>query len=281
MEYFAAQGISFDTPVNSLFAKTSSQFRLRSEKHTGWGDSVTLAHLVSHSALNLHYVKGFAVDQPMPNIGEIVFNGPAFGYESVAVINDPGSRFAYSGGGFLVLEYLIECMEGTSIQQITTPFLRALNLHHLTFAQKNLPGIDYADGYFDNGQVVTGGRLMFPAFAAGALGSAADVMRFLTHIQHAFHDLKGSGPISHDTAVRMLRSTDKGCREFMGCDMGLGIFVAEMGHNRVAIHQGANEGFRAIFMHVMDGPDQGKGFTDCATPITEAYYSSLRLQSTY
>jgi allantoicase/CubicO group peptidase (beta-lactamase class C family) len=261
MEYFAAQGISFDTPVNSLFAKTSSQFRLRSEKHTGWGDRVTLAHLVSHSALNLHYVKGFAVDQPMPNIGEIVFNGPAFGYESVAVINDPGSRFAYSGGGFLVLEYLIECMEGTSIQQITTPFLRALNLHHLTFAQKNLPGIDYADGYFDNGQVVTGGRLMFPAFAAGALGSAADVMRFLTHIQHAFHDLKGSGPISHDTAVRMLRSTDKGCREFMGCDMGLGIFVAEMGHNRVAIHQGANEGFRAIFMHVMDGPDQGKGFT--------------------
>lgn len=261
MEYFASQGIGFETPVNTLFAKTKSQFRLRSSTNPAWGDRVTLAHLVSHSALNLHYVKGFPVNQPMPPIGEIVFNGPALGYESVNVINEPGLQFSYSGGGFLVLEYLIESLAETPIQKLIAPFFEALGLTHLTMHHTNRPDRDYADGYFDHGQVVPGGRLMFPAFAAGALGTARDVSGFLTHLQKAFHNLDGSGAISHDTAVRMLKGSDKGCRAFMGCDMGLGIFVAEMGPNRVAIHQGANEGFRAIFMHVMDGPDTGKGLT--------------------
>jgi malate synthase len=261
MEYFAAKGICFDTSVNSLFAQTKSQFRLRSPSNPLWGDQVTLRHLVSHSALNLHYVKGFAVDSPMPAIGDIVFNSPAYGYENIAVINNPGSRFSYSGGGFLVLEYLIESMENQSIQEMTKPFLKKLGLTHVTMTQSTLPSYAYADGYFDNGQVVPGGRLMFPAFAAGAMATAADVLRFLVHLQRAFHDINGSGAISHDTAVQMMRGADRGCIEFMGCKMGLGVFVAEMGDNRVAIHQGANEGFRSIFMHVVDGPDAGKGLT--------------------
>jgi allantoicase len=57
----------------------------------------------------------------------------------------------------------------------------------------------------------------------------------------------------------MLHGSDRGCRAFMGCDMGLGIFTAEAGPNRLAIHQGANEGFRAVFIHCYAGPDRGQG----------------------
>jgi allantoicase len=108
--------------------------------------------------------------------------------------------------------------------------------------------------------MVTGGRLFFPAFAAGGMGTANDMLSFLGHLGRAFTDLKGSGGISHDTAVLMLHGRDRGCRAFMGCDMGLGVFIGEMGDNRVAIHQGANEGFRAIYIYVFFGPDAGKGF---------------------
>ena len=260
IEFFAKAGISLDDRVNALFSRTKSQFRLVSKGEPVWADHVTVADLMRHSALNMHYVKGFDAGQGVPPIGEVAFNGPQFGYEPVAVISTPGTSFKYSGGGFIVLEYLIECLSEKSMHDLTDPFLKVLGLNHLTFTQKSLKGHSYADGYFDDGFVVPGGRQLFPAFAAGAMGSAEDMLAFLGHLGRAFSDLKGSGPISHDTAVTMLHGRDLGCREFMGCDMGLGVFVADMGDNRVAIHQGANEGFRAIYIYAFSGPDAGKGF---------------------
>ena len=45
-------------------------------------------------------------------------------------------------------------------------------------------------------------------------------------------------PISHDCAVRMLhRRGVPGGIEFMAADVGLGVFVAECGANRIALHQ--------------------------------------------
>lgn len=36
---------------------------------------------------------------------------------------------------------------------------------------------------------------------------------------------------------QMLWYTDRGCYDFMGANIGLGVFVAEAGENRIAIHQ--------------------------------------------
>ena len=49
--------------------------------------------------------------------------------------------------------------------------------------------------------------------------------------------------ISHDTATRMLHAADQkgiGALDFMGAEMGLGVFVVTIGDNRVACHQGGN-----------------------------------------
>jgi len=46
----------------------------------------------------------------------------------------------------------------------------------------------------------------------------------------------------------------------MGVNIGIGVFVAEAGANRLAIHQGANDGFRGLSAYCFDGPDTGKGF---------------------
>jgi hypothetical protein len=43
----------------------------------------------------------------------------------------------------------------------------------------------------------------------------------------------------------------------MACEVGTGLFIANAGPNRVAIHQGANEGYRALFVAVYDGPARG------------------------
>ena len=74
-------------------------------------------------------------------------------------------------------------------------------------------------------------------------------MIFLKHLAQAHKDLNGSGGISHDTAVNMLNGKDLGCQEFMKANMGLGVFIVEAGENKFMLHQGANDGFRAIYLY--------------------------------
>ena len=58
----------------------------------------------------------------------------------------------------------------------------------------------------------------------------------------------------------MLGSTfDKGCFDFMHSRMGVGVFVAEAGENKVMLHQAANDGFRGLYMICFDGPAAASG----------------------
>jgi len=106
---------------------------------------------------------------------------------------------------------------------------------------------------------VEGTRKMFPSFAAGGMGTSHAMAHFLEHLEEAYHNVNGSGGLSHDTARLMLFGTDKGCKKFMNSLMGLGIFIVEAENNKFMLHQGANDGFRCIFLHCFAGPDRGKG----------------------
>tara|TARA_R110000868_G_scaffold80095_7_gene227839 strand:- start:13648 stop:18186 length:4539 start_codon:yes stop_codon:yes gene_type:complete len=255
IEYLRTKGITLDSKVNDVLAQTTSNFRLKGE----WADLVTISNLMSHDALNMHYVNGVPCDHEMPNVLELLNGHEKYGYPAVEVINKPGTVFKYSGGGFLVLEHLIEALSGESIVSLTQPFLKRLGMDQFSFDQKEIAGNDYAHAIDEQGKSLSAARLMFPAFAAGAMASASAMHQFLHHLSHAYHDLDGSGPISHDTAVSMLYGRDLGSREFMGCDMGIGIFTIEAGENRFMLHQGANDGFRSLFLHCFKGPDFGKG----------------------
>ncbi len=240
IEYFRAKAISLETSVNELLSQTSSAFRI---KHPQWGDKVQLTHLMSHNALNLHYVNGVPQEQKMPDISEFLMGNEKYGYRPIEVIHEPGTKFSYSGAGFLVLEHLIEALENKKITELTKDFLQELGMKDFTFDHEKNPA------------------LKFPAFAAGALSTSYDINIFLNHLYHAFNNLNGSGPISHDTAVKMLHGSDKGCQEFMKSDMGLGVFIARAGDNKIALHQGANDGYRALYLYCFDGPNKDQGFT--------------------
>jgi hypothetical protein len=101
---------------------------------------------------------------------------------------------------------------------------------------------------------------MFPSFAAGAMGSSLGFLKFLTELSHSFHEVKSNNKISHDTAIKMLHGKDGGCMDFMGLKMGLGVFTTNVSGNLLAVHQGANDGFRAIYIYCISGPSRGAGF---------------------
>ncbi len=270
VEYFAKKNISLKTSVNSLLDQTKSTFRIPN------GDDVLIENLMNHTALNLHYVNGVPANKKMPPIRDFLIGNNEYKYDPIKVINSPGSVFKYSGAGFLVLEHLIESLEEGSIYDLTREFLNNLGLKNFTFFQESLKDKTYAHGFKDSGELVEGTRKMFPAFAAGGMGTSEAMAIFLSHLEKAFHQIDGSSVLSHDTARFMLHGIDKGCLDFMGVKIGFGVFIGEAGENKFAIHQGANDGFRAIYLHCFDGPDRGKGFVVfCNSDVKGVFFNSL------
>ena len=364
LEYFSRRGISWDSSVNEVFRQYTSSpleggelFQLVPGKPMGsnedeqqlvdssWVDEVKLFHLVSHSALGMHYVNGFPIDDtalarvlseergsnpsstdhtemlkvaqskewPRPSMRAILAKNSCKlakdrGYdvkEVRTVRRRPSTQFKYSGGGFMVLQHLLESMEACAqaekinkeeinknqenadipIEILMRTFLDNVGMADFSFealdvvhAVAQMRGEEatamskpeatvpkYACGYRDDGSLAAPqrGRLLFPALAAGGEGTTGAMASFLASLLNAYSTTNEASisesmgkedcmqrnskeriptSISHDTAVRMLHADDRegiGALDFMGAEMGLGVFVVTIGSNRVACHQGS------------------------------------------
>ncbi|MBD64998.1 MAG: hypothetical protein CME62_07305 [Halobacteriovoraceae bacterium] len=269
LEVFKELDISVDTPVNFLLNKLQSPFRLDSNQDEAWGNAVTLRHLMQHTALNMHYVDGIKPDDFYSEIHELVHNPERFHYQKFDTIHKPGSQFQYSGAGFVVLEYIIKLILKDDFYPKSHEFFRLLNSKFSFQDPKSeLKAHGHLNGEIKNKQAY----LEFPCFAAGMWGSTNDVLQILAAMTVAHHKLEGFGPLSHDTAVNMSFGVDLGAQEFMGANIGLGVFIIEAGENRFYLHQGANDGFRAIYLYCFDGPDLGKGLSILANDELNAVY---------
>ncbi len=257
IEYLKTQGIHLKSKVNQVLR----------DYHSPWliveGEEVEIQHLMNHQALNMHYVYGVPLDQAMPPVEELLSGHEHFGYESIALANPAGKVFKYSGAGFIVLEFLVKLISKKSIPHLTRSFLDSLGMNDFTFEQKDIEGYSYAQAQTDKSLATD--RLMFPAFAAGAMSTAHSMGVFLKALSDAYNNPQVKAPISYQTARFMLHGQDKGCKEFMGSLIGLGVFVAEAGDSKWMLHQGANDGFRALYLFCFAGPDCGKGFVSLCT----------------
>jgi len=289
IEFLKKHNLSLNSKVNLVLEKYKSDFRITTDMSLckqDYSEQLEIHHLMSHNALNMHYVNGVPLNtqEGMPNIEEFLNGNKQYRYEPVKIINKPGTTFKYSGAGFIVLQYLIELIGKDSIENLTEDFIKSLDMDQFSFNPNNLQNKLYAHGYDKNGNEIINSRKMFPSFAAGSMGNAISMNRFLSHLSKAFHDIQGSSLITHNTAIKMLDGQDIGSKDFMNCNMGLGIFTANAGDNKLAIHQGANDGFRSVFIYCYDGLDLGKGFTiqtsgDENAMLFNAYLSQLLLKN--
>ena len=131
-EYFESRGLPMaTTPVNPLLREVGSPFQLKAAagQPAEWAEQVMLAHLLDHTGLGMHYVNGVPLSDPFPPIVALISGSaeaPApYGYASIDLTRAPGTSFSYSGGGFLVLQHLLELREGKPIAEILTPHLDA------------------------------------------------------------------------------------------------------------------------------------------------------------
>lgn len=149
IEYFTELGISMDHSVNDLIRRYKGDFLIeRTPKNTAYspeeldGDEVTLDMLLNHTALDMHYVYGIPMDQYQPTSLELL-DGSAmkYKYDHLYLTRPAGKSFSYSGGGFVVLQYLVELIEKKSLAQVMVKYLKKWNIdEEFTFLP---PPVDY------------------------------------------------------------------------------------------------------------------------------------------
>lgn len=210
----------------------------------------TLRHVLSHSAgFTRGGVDSYRPDEPRPTlIQSLSGEGPAED-PAVDVTFEPGTATRYSGGGYGVLQALIEDVTGRPFSEVAAErIFEPLSMGSSAFFDGALPESALsraALGHDSDGETYpAGGYEILPIQTAGGLWSTAkDLARFVLEIQAA---VAGSSDRVLDPATAREMTT-----EVLG-GWGLGVEVEDRDGTRVFRHTGSGDGFKAVFVAALD-----------------------------
>lgn len=202
---------------------------------------VTLRELLTHTAgMTVHGFAGYAADAPVPTLIQVLDGTPPANSPAIRVDATPGTAWRYSGGGYVIVQQLLEDMTGTPFAKLMRDtVLVPIGMTESTFDQP-LPAsrmVDIAVPYRSSGQPVRGGPHVYPERApAGLWTTPSDLARYALEVQRA---LAGSGRmLSTSTASQMLTPEMN--------HWGLGPMIGGSAAQPYFEHNGGNEGYRCI-----------------------------------
>ena len=213
---------------------------------------VTLRRILSHSAgLTVHGFPGYAVDEPIPTLIEILDGKKPANTQPIRVDIVPGTKERYSGGGYTIMQLLLTDVTGEPFPQLLKSMvLDKIGMQHSSYRQPLPP--DWAkaaaSGYRANGSPVQGKSHIYPEMAAAGLWTtASDLARFAIEIQKS-REGRSNHVLSREMTTQMLtRQTESA---------GLGLFLQGTSQAPRFGHNGADEGFQALLVATLDS---GKG----------------------
>jgi CubicO group peptidase (beta-lactamase class C family) len=212
---------------------------------------ITVRRLLSHTAgLSVHGYGGQRSDRPLPSIAASL-SGEAGGSFPVELLEAPGRRWLYSGGGYSVLQLLVEELTGRPFAALMrTQVLGPLGMTASSFRwrrtaatarphdRRGTPSPDFA---------------FTEQAAAGLVTTAPDLARF---VAAALPGPTGEPPgrgVLRPAGVRLALTAAPGTDGRWGLGYGLGLLA---GGDLLAYHEGANHGWRAGLALL---PDRGSG----------------------
>ncbi|MCY1745070.1 serine hydrolase domain-containing protein [Ensifer sp. SL37] len=193
----------------------------------------TLLQLASHTAgFNVHGFDGYARDYGLPTLTQILGGEAPAKNAAIKQIAKPGTQFKYSGGGYTLLELLLEDVCGRSFEELVKEYVFApLSMEASDF--QPAPPHPLAAGFDANGERVQGGHLVYPERAAAGLWTTpGDLVKFCNGVRKA---LSGDGILSGELAGLFTKPQD---------DLGVMNFGFFNGPGGWIEHGGANAGFR-------------------------------------
>jgi len=241
----------------------------------GWQPRVTLRQLLSHSGgVTVHGFLGYPERATVPSLRQILNGEPPVNSPAIQVDTLPGLHFRYSGGGYMIVQQLIEDLTGQPFWQAAWQrVLEPAGMMHSTYLDP-LP-VDWharaAVGHRNNGDPLSGNWHRYPESAAAGLWTTpTDLARLIVLLEAT---LRGEiGRLIHpDLLIEML--TPQIALRGLGLDgdEGLGFFLTGEPDDLYYGHGGSNEGYRnQIIVRkgrgqaaiVMTNSDSGDALTD-------------------
>jgi CubicO group peptidase (beta-lactamase class C family) len=240
--------LALDTDVN----KYLTTWKLPSSP-LSQSNPVTLRRLLSMSGgINVPGYAGYPPGAPLPRLAQILDGAPPANSEPVRVTYPPGSKQVYSGGGYEIVEAVIESVTGTPFGRVAHDLvLGPAGMSSSRFDQPLPPGPSAraAWGHYLDGRPMPGGGNVFPELAAAGLWSTpSDLARFLTMLSNA-HRASADALLSPEILREMLRPTGS-------LNYGLGGVVSGSGRGLVFMKRGHNLGFNNTMLIF---PETGQG----------------------
>lgn len=207
------------------------------------GVDVTLEMLLSHTGgVTVHGFPGYPRGASLPTLMQILEGLPPCNTEAVRVDIEPGTQWRYSGGGFVIVQKILEDLLGRSFQESMRQLVFEPTGMHRTFYFPSLPEAleeNAARAHLADGSPVAGGYHIYPEFGAGAglWSTPSDLACFVVGIQDSYMGRPGS-LLGRDTAVDMLTPR-------IG-PHGLGFMVTSKGGEVALSHAGGNLGYRNL-----------------------------------
>ena len=250
--------ISLDDPVDRYLRR----WHLPS---AAWStDGVTVRRLLSHTAgVSLPSVHEYGGAETLPSLPVALASSP----DAVQVSTQPGTAFSYSGGGYEILQLLVEDVTGRPFADyMRDDVLLPLGMTHSTFDPTRVNAARLAVPY-DSGHVTPRRRYVGLA-AAGLYSTAEDLARFVAAgMRDDSGQLPGRGVLS-PTTVQLMYTPAPASASGFGFHYGLGYNLFPLGSDYGPLkilgdgalapgHMGQNTGWGAVIWSV---PWTGDGF---------------------
>jgi CubicO group peptidase (beta-lactamase class C family) len=207
---------------------------------------VTVRRLLSHTAgISVPSVGGVNAGDPLPTLlDQLEGRGATAESGAVRVIIPPGTKYEYSGGGYAILQLLIEDVSGK-------PFARymhdevfvPLKMRHTTYGWSDDVAKTVAIPYNDQDRAAYPHRLYSALAAAGLYSTADDMATFL--MAHCAREsaAPGAGVIRPETLAAMMRPAEQAPRYGLGYEV-----MPPLGPIGIVGHSGSNPGWKTNFM---------------------------------
>ena len=221
---------------------------------------VTLRRLLSHTAgTTVTGLRGYAVDEQVPTFRQILEGVKPANSEPVAVDAVPGTRWRYSGGGFLVVQQLLTDVVHKPFPEIMRQLvLQKLQMKRSTY-QQPLPAslrAQAARGHLTSGEKIKGDWFIYPEMASGGMWTTpTELTRIVIELQQAIAG-RSNRILSPKMANEMLSDQ---MQDFPVAvvsqrygrpirNQGLGFRLEGEGRSARFSHHGGNTGYRCFLV---------------------------------
>jgi CubicO group peptidase (beta-lactamase class C family) len=236
---------------------------------------VTLRELLSHTAgMTVAGFSGYRAGTPLPSLVQILNGTSPANNAPIRVDTVPGTKWRYSGGGYVIVRQLLEDVSGEPFDELLQKSVFGPSgMAQSTFQQPLGPRFraNVAVPYDLNGHPVSTGAAIYPELAPDGLWTTpSDLARYAIQVQRA---LAGAprALISRRTARLMLTPVLN--------HYGLGVIVGDDPDHPWFTHNGGNYGFICVFVAYLKGDgavimsdgDSGEFEIDLLRSIAQEY----------